>query len=43
MIRHGYYTRQVSSGELMKILQHLPAKLTIDAVPGLHFERCSGS
>ena len=43
MIRHGYYTKQVSSGELMKILQHLPAKLTIDAVPGLHFERCSGS
>lgn len=41
MARHGNYMRQVSSRELPDILRHLPARLSRDAVPGLHFESSS--
>lgn len=42
MARLGCYTRQVSSGEMLDVLRHLPSKLSVDAVAGLRFESCSG-
>lgn len=42
MARHGYYIKHVSSGELLDVLRELPDRLSVDAVPGLHFESCRG-
>ena len=42
MARHGYYTKQVSSSELLQVLRDLPDRLSADAIPGLHFESDRG-
>lgn len=42
MAHQGYYTRNLSIGELSTVLRGLPDKLTVHAVPGLQFERRVG-